>query len=178
LKSASLQYANALADIAMQQGATEPVLKQLLEFGAACEESGELRNVLNAPGVTLAEKHGVLETLAARMGASKVLRNFLFVIADHHRMHELPEIVTAFQDVIRQRQGVAEAEVRSAAPMTEAQKTQLLQALEKMTGKKIQAKYALEAGLLGGAVVRIGDTIYDGSVKNRLDQMRELLAAE
>jgi F-type H+-transporting ATPase subunit delta len=178
LKSASLQYANALADIALQQGASEPILKQLEDFGAAYAESAELRNVLNSPGVPLQEKHGVLETLTARMGASKILRNFLFVIADHHRMHELPEIVNAFQDVLRQRQGVAEAEVTSAVPMNDSQKTQLLQTLEQITGKKIQPKYALEAGLLGGAVVRIGDTIYDGSVKNRLNVMRELLAGE
>jgi F-type H+-transporting ATPase subunit delta len=178
LKSAGLQYANALADIALEQGASEPVLRQLNDFAAAYAESAELRNVLNSPGVQLQEKHRVLEKLAARLGASKILRNFLFVIADHHRMHELPEIVNAFQDVLRQRQGVAEAQVTSAVPMTDAQKAQLLQALEKMTGKKIEAKYALEAGLLGGAVVRIGDTIYDGSVRNRLNAMRELLAAE
>lgn len=178
MKSAGLQYANALADIALEQGASEPVLRQLNDFAAAYAESAELRNVLNSPGVQLQEKHRVLEKLAARLGASKILRNFLFVIADHHRMHELPEIVNAFQDVLRQRQGVAEAQVTSAVPMTDAQKAQLLQALEKMTGKKIEAKYALEAGLLGGAVVRIGDTIYDGSVRNRLNAMRELLAAE
>jgi F-type H+-transporting ATPase subunit delta len=90
----------------------------------------------------------------------------------------LPEILQTFEDVIRQRQGVAEAEVTSAAGLTAPQKKQLQETLERLTGRKIQAKYSLNPALLGGAVVRIGDTIYDGSVRNRLNQMRARLAAE
>jgi F-type H+-transporting ATPase subunit delta len=73
---------------------------------------------------------------------------------------------------------VAEAEVESATELNARQKTRLLRTLEQLTGKKIQAKYSLDPALLGGAVVRIGDTIYDGSLKNRLNQMRTHLAAE
>jgi F-type H+-transporting ATPase subunit delta len=87
-------------------------------------------------------------------------------------------MIEAFQEVIRQRQGVAEAGVESAVELNAQQKAQLLQTLERLTGKEVQAKYSLDAALLGGAVVRIGDTIYDGSLKNRLNQMRKRLAAE
>jgi F-type H+-transporting ATPase subunit delta len=90
----------------------------------------------------------------------------------------LPEIVASFELVLRQREGVAEAEVSSAVALNEGQKTALVNTLERLSGKKIQAKYSLEPGLLGGAVVRIGDTIYDGSVRNRLNQLRARLAAE
>jgi F-type H+-transporting ATPase subunit delta len=178
LRSASLQYATALADIALEQGAAEPVKKQLEEFDAAYAESAELRNVLANPAVELSAKHGVIEKLAARMGASRIVRNFLFVVVDHQRTHLLPEILQAFEEVLRQRQGVAEAEVTAAAELTAPQKTQLQQTLERLTGRKIQAKYSLDPAMLGGAVVRIGDTIYDGSVRNRLNQMRARLAAE
>jgi F-type H+-transporting ATPase subunit delta len=178
LKSASLQYANALADIALEQGAAEPVLKQLTEFGAAFAESPELRMFLAAPGVAREAKHGVIEKLAARLGASKIIRNFLFVMVDNQRAALLPDILEAFQQAIRRRQGVAEAEVSSAAKLSEAQKAQLVQTLERLSGKKIQAKYALEPELLGGAVVRIGDTIYDGSLRSRLNEMRVRLTAE
>ncbi|HET6928930.1 MAG TPA: ATP synthase F1 subunit delta [Candidatus Acidoferrum sp.] len=178
MRSASLQYATALADIALEQGAAEPVRKQLAEFGAAYAESAELRNVLANPAVKAAAKHGVIEKLVARLGASRIVRNFLFVVVDNQRTHLLPEILQTFEDVLRQRQGVAEAEVTSAAELTAPQKTQLQQTLEKLTGRKIQAKYSLDPALLGGAVVRIGDTIYDGSVRNRLNQMRARLAAE
>jgi F-type H+-transporting ATPase subunit delta len=100
------------------------------------------------------------------------------VVVDNQRTHLLPEILQTFEDVIRQRQGVAEAEVTSAAELTAPQKKQLQETLERLTGRKIQAKYSLDPALLGGAVVRIGDTIYDGSVRNRLNQMRARLAAE
>jgi F-type H+-transporting ATPase subunit delta len=178
LKSASLQYANALADIVLEQGAAGPARKQLREFGAAYSESAELRNFLASPAVTRETKHEVIEKLVARLGASRLLRNFLFVIADNQRAHLLPDIVDSFELVLRQREGVAEAQVSSAVSLNDTQKSTLLKVLERLTGKKIQAKYSLEPELLGGAVVRIGDTIYDGSLRNRLDQLRAQLSAE
>ena len=178
MKSASLQYANALADTALAQGAADAVSKQLTDFGALYAESTELRNFLASPAVDHAAKHGVVEKLIARLGASKILRNFLFVVADHQRTQVLPEIIAAFQDVVRQRQGIAEAEIHSAIELSAAQKAEFRQAIERLTGKRVETKYVLKPGLLGGAVVRIGDTIYDGSLRNRLNELRTRLAAE
>jgi F-type H+-transporting ATPase subunit delta len=178
LKSASLQYATALAEIALQQGATEPVSNQLMDFGKTYAESAELRNFLSNPAVLPEQKHGVIEKVVERLGASRIIRNFLFVVVDNQRAQQLPQMVHTFLEVIRQRQGVAEADVESALELSAVQKKQLLQTLERLTGKKIQAKYSLDPALLGGVVVRIGDTIYDGSLKNRLNQMRTRLAAE
>jgi len=165
LKSASLQYANALADIALEQGASEPAAKQLESFAAAYEESAELRTFLASPAVSVEAKHEVLEKISNRLGASKIIRNFLFVIADHRRTQLIPEIVATFQQVLRQRQGMAEAEISSAVELTSAQKKELAATLARVTGKKIEPKYSLDPALLGGAVVRIGDTIYDGSAE-------------
>jgi F-type H+-transporting ATPase subunit delta len=178
LKSASLQYANALADIALAQGAAEPALKQLNDFSSVCAQFAELRTFLASPAVALDVKHAVIEKLIARMGASKIIRNFLFVIADHRRTQLLPEIVATFQQVVRQRQGIAEAEISSAVELSEAQKTAMAKTLARLTGKKIETKYSLDPSLLGGAVVRIGDTIYDGSLRSRLNELRARLAAE
>ena len=178
MKSASLQYANALADVVLQQGAAEPTRKQLADFEAAYAESAELRNFMASPAVSREAKHGVIEKLVARLGASRILRNFLFVIVDNQRTHLLPEIAVSFELVLRQRQGIVEAEISSAAPLNDSQKATLLRNLEGVTGKKVQASYSLDPGLLGGAVVRIGDTIYDGSVRNQLDRLRERLTAE
>jgi F-type H+-transporting ATPase subunit delta len=178
LRSASLQYANALADIAVAQGGAEAVLKQLNDFGALYADSPELRNVLSSPAVTRAAKHGVIEKITARMRAPKILHNFLFIIADRQRMHALPEIVASFQEVIRQRQGIAEAEISSAAGLSATQKTEIKKTLERLTGKRVEPKYSIDPALLGGAVVRIGDTIYDGSLRNRLNDLRARLAAE
>jgi len=178
LRSASLQYANALADVVLPQGAAEPTRKQLADFEVAYTESAELRNFMASPAVPREAKHGVIEKLVARLGASRIIRNFLFVIVNNQRAHLLSEIAASFEQVLRQRQGVAEAEVSSATPLSDKQKTALLRNLESVTGKKIQANYSLNPELLGGAVVRVGDTIYDGSVRNQLNRLRERLAAE
>jgi F-type H+-transporting ATPase subunit delta len=178
LKSASLQYANALADIALAQGAADAALRQLNDFREAYAESSELRNFLASPAVDREGKHGVIEKLVARLGASKIIRNFLFVIADHGRMQILPEIVDSFQEVIRERQGIAEAEIFSAIELSAAQKAEFAFTLERMTGQRVEPKYSLDPSLLGGAVVRIGDAIYDGSVRNRLNEMRSKLTGE
>lgn len=178
MKSASLQYANALADIALEQGAAEPSAKQLENFGEAYAQSAELRTFLASPAVSVEAKHGVLEKILKRLGASKIIRNFLFVIADHRRTPLIPEIIATFQQVIRQRQGVAEAAVSSAVEMSAAQKKELAATLARLTGKKIEPKYSIDPALLGGAVVRIGDTIYDGSLRSRLNEMRTKLSAE
>lgn len=178
MKSASLQYATALADIVLQQGAAEPARKQLEDFLAAFNESADLRNALISPAILRDAKHGVIEQLVARMGGSRIIRNFLFVMADNQRMHLLPEIVQTFEEVLRQRQGVAEAHVTSASQLDDGQKAGLVSTLERLSGKKIQPIYSQDPALLGGAVVGIGDTIYDGSVRNRLNQLRVELAAE
>lgn len=178
MKSASLQYANALADVALQQNAADPVLKQLADFEAAYAESAELRNFLATPAVTAKEKRAVVDKISTRLGASKIVRNFLFLIIDHRRTLMIPEVAHAFHTVIRERRGVAEATVTSASDMSEAQKKNLTQSLEKKTGKKIEAKFTIDKALLGGVVVRIGDTVYDGSLRYRLNEMRAKLAAE
>jgi F-type H+-transporting ATPase subunit delta len=93
-------------------------------------------------------------------------------------MHMLPGIIAAFQEVIRQRQGIAEAEISSAVELKTSQKTEFKKTLERLTGKRVEPTYSLDPALLGGAVVRIGDTIYDGSLRNRLNGLRARLAAE
>jgi F-type H+-transporting ATPase subunit delta len=178
LRSASLQYANALADIALDQGAAEPTLKQLAAFGALYGESAELRNFLASPAVSREAKHAVIEKLLARLRGSKILRNFLFVVIDHQRAQILPKIIATFQEVIRRRQGILEARVSSAVELSTAQKAELASTLERLTGKRVEAQYSLEPQLLGGAVVRLGDTIYDGSLRSRLNELRARLAAE
>lgn len=178
MKSASLQYANALADVAVEQGAAELLIKQLTTFGALYAQSAELRNFLASPAVERRAKRGAIEKLILRLRASKVLRNFLLVIADHQRTHLLPEIITAFREEIRRRRGITEAEISSAVELTVGQKARLSSTLERLTGQRVEAKYSLEPGLLGGAVVRIGDTVYDGSLRSRLNGLRTRLVAE
>ena len=178
MKSASLQYANAFADIAIGQGAPQTASKQLADFGEVFGDSAELRNFLNSPAMEMDDKHGVIEKIAVRQRYAKIVRNFLFVIVDHHRSHILPEIVSAVESVVRQRQGIADAEVTSAVELSSEQKAALAATLGRLTGKKVDPKFSLDSTLLGGAVARVGDTIYDGSLRSRLTEMRARLVSE
>jgi F-type H+-transporting ATPase subunit delta len=173
-----MQYAKAFADIAIAQGAPQTTVKQLGDFGDAFTESAELRSFLGSPAVDTKAKHRVIEKIIAQQGASRIVRNFLFVILDHHRSHMLPEIIAAVQQVVRQRQGIAEAEVSSAVELSSAQKAELTKTLSRLTGKRIAPKYSIDSELLGGAIARVGDTIYDGSLRSRLMEMRARLAEE
>src|SRR5204862_410806 len=100
---------------------------------------------------------------AARLELKALAANLAVDVADHRRTQLIPEVIAAFHQVIRQRQGVAEAEVSSAVELSAGQKKEMAATLARLTGKKIETKYALDPALLGGAVVRMGDTIYDGS---------------
>ena len=178
MKSATRQYATALADIAIAQGAANAVTQQLRGFAALYAESADLRNFLSSPAVTREAKHRVIEKLLARVGGNKIVRNFLFVIVDHQRTHLLPEIIAAVQEEIKQREGITEAQVSSAVELSKTQKAEMEFTLERLTGKRVEAKFSLEPSLLGGAVVRLGDTVYDGSLRSRLNNLRARLASE
>jgi F-type H+-transporting ATPase subunit delta len=178
LKSATRQYATALADVAMAQRAADAVTQQLAGFGALYAESAELRNFLSSPAVTREAKHRVIEKLLARVGGSEIVRNFLFVVIDHQRTHLLPEIIAAVQEEIKKHEGITEAQVSSAVELSKAQKAEMEFTLERLTGKRVEAKFSLEPSLLGGAVVRLGDTVYDGSLRSRLNNLRARLASE
>ena len=178
MKSASLQYANALADVAFEKGAVAEIRNQLQDFGSLYKSSSELRNFLASPAVPSQPKHGVIEKLLGRLGGNKILRNFLFVVIDHQRTHSLPEIIASFEEVIRQREGVVEAQVTSAIELSAQQKAELDSTLSRVTGMRVETKFALEPALLGGAVVRVGDTVYDGSVRTRLNELLVRLEAE
>ena len=172
------RYAAALADVAIEQGAAEPVKKELAGFVALLGESADLRNFMASPAVSRASKHAVVEKLVARLGASATLRNLLFVIVDNRRSLLLPQIQEAFEAILYARMGMAEAQVTSAEELDAQQKAELTRVLERLTGKRIEARYALDPALIAGAVVRIGSTVYDGSVREQLDRLRAQLAAE
>lgn len=178
MKAIAQRYAGALVDVAVRMGKTEEVRGELADFAALLKQSAELRNFLATPGVGRTHKQAVIEQLLARTGGGKMLRNFLFVLVDNRRAGLLPEIAEAFQEQLHARLGIAEAQVTSAKALSDAEKAALTAKLSKLTGKRVEARYALDETLIGGTVVRIGSTIYDGSVRQQLSRMREKLAGE
>ena len=172
------RYASALADVALEQIKADKVKADLSSFVDAFYESADLRNFLETPAVGPEQKHQVIEKLAERMGLDPAVRNFVYLTVDHHRTELLREMEQALADEINARLGIALAQVTSAQRLNEAERQQLMAALERRTGKKIEARFQEDGSLLGGAVVRVGSTVYDGSVRQQLNRLREQLETE
>jgi len=178
LRALAQRYASALADVAIEHGTAEQVKSELTGFVGLLAESADLRNFLASPAVLWATKQAVIEKLVARLESSQTLRNFLFVVVQHRRSPLLPQIHEAFEEQLRARLGVAEAQVLSPEELSPEQKADLTRLLERLTGKSIETRYGLDPELIGGAVVRIGSTVYDGSVRQQLNRLRTRLASE
>ena len=178
MKALAERYAGALVDVAIENKQAEQMKQELAAFAAIVRESAELHAFLSNPTIARAGKHAAIEQLVARMGASRTLRNYLFVIVDQRRAGMLIEIEQAFSALLDARQGITQATVTSAANLTAEERVELDAALAKLTDRKVQARFTTNAALIGGAVVRIGSTIYDGSVRAQLDRLRARMISE
>ena len=173
-------YARAFADVAMApKNHLDPAraLEELHSIEALFKESDQLRRVLENPSIPGDRKRAVLDGITARLGTTREVRNFIAVLTDHRRLPLFSEILKQLQQELDDRQGFAEAQVSTARQLSDPEKQMLEAEITKMTGKKVRARYEQDASLLGGAVVQVGSTIYDGSVKGQLERIREQLVA-
>jgi|SRR5450432_853786 F-type H+-transporting ATPase subunit delta len=170
-------YARALADVVFDLHLD--VAKTLQEAQSIAEwiaGSEELRAVWQAPSIPAGQKRAVLDAIVAREGTSRPLRNFLAVLIDHHRIPFLGPIVKQFEKELNARLGFVEAEIISARDLDAPERSTLESQVEKLTSKKVKATYSRDESLLGGAVVKVGSTIYDGSVKGSLERIRQAIS--
>jgi F-type H+-transporting ATPase subunit delta len=172
------RYAAALADVAAERKIGDVVRRDLDAFAEAFSSVADLRNALESPALNAEVKRQVIEKLAAAMKLDVSVRNFIFLLVDHRRTELLPEIQQAFREELNARLGIAEAEVTSARELSAGEKKELTSVLEQRTGKKVEARFQIDGALLAGAVVRLGSTIYDGSVRDQLKRLREQLETE
>jgi F-type H+-transporting ATPase subunit delta len=172
LSAVAERYAAALAEVALERKLADRVRSDLGAFVDVYLSSADLRNALESPVVSSDVKHGVIQEVAAKMGVDVAVKNFLYLIVDHGRTEMLHEVPAALQQQLNMRMGIAEAEVSSARELSGAERQQLTAILERRTGKKIEASFRQDKTLLGGAVVRVGTTIYDGSVREQLNRLR------
>jgi F-type H+-transporting ATPase subunit delta len=178
MKALAERYAGALVDVAIENKQADLVKQELADFAALVAESRDLQAFLSNPSIARTAKHSAIEALVKRMGASRTLRNYLFVIVDQRRAGMLVEIQEAFNRLLDARLGITQASVTSAAELTPKERAELGAALAKLTGEKVEAHFTTDAALIGGAVVRIGSTIYDGSVRTQLERMRARMISE
>jgi F-type H+-transporting ATPase subunit delta len=169
-------YARAFADVVMKSKLDSArMLQELHGFEGLMAESVQLRRVMENPSIPGERKRAVLDVVAQRLGMTRQVRNFIAVVTDHRRLSLLSEILKQLQQELNDRLGIAEAEITSARELSEAEAKLLESEISRLTGKHVRARYSRDASLLGGARVKVGSTIYDGSVSEQLERMREKL---
>jgi F-type H+-transporting ATPase subunit delta len=176
--SVASTYARAFADVVLDTHLDAArAIAGLRRITALLGESVELRRVWENPAVPAEQKRRLLDAIVQREGIDKPVRNLVAVLIDHRRVPYLTRIVEQLEKELDVRLGFAEAQISSARELGDAEKRALEAQVEKTTGKKVRAQYGLDASLLGGAVVRVGSTIYDGSVKGQLERIKEAISA-
>jgi F-type H+-transporting ATPase subunit delta len=169
------RYAQALLELGVEQNSLDTIVGELESIAAMWESSHELRNALENPLVPHAAKKAVMNDVAARLGASPTTRNTLLLLVDRRRIKTLPYLARTLRELADARKGVVRAEVTTAVALADAYYARLQAQLEKMTGKRIVVDRRIDPTLLGGVVTRIGDRIFDGSLRTRLQSLRDAL---
>ena len=167
-------YAQGLLGVARAEGAVDRIEDELFKVARTFEANDQLRSTLTDPALPVERRAGVVEELLGRRAHPLTTAIVSFVVGAG-RAHDLPDIVDAFVAGAAELRSEAVAEVRSAYPLSEDQQARLADALGRATNKKVTVKVVIDPTVLGGIVARVGDTVIDGSVRSRLEQLREAI---
>lgn len=173
VETVARRYAVALADVVAKNGNTETVKNELSQFQNLMAESIQLGEVFRNPAVPHDQKSRLLETLLARVKPDQTTANFLRVLLKNARLGDLEAVNKKFSSILEERAGMVSADVTTATPLSTVEQTALQTKLQTVTGKKVNLNFKIDPEIIGGVVTRIGSTIYDGSVKNQLEQFKE-----
>jgi F-type H+-transporting ATPase subunit delta len=172
------RYAAALADVVIAQGEAREVQEELNTWAQMMEANSSLLEVFRNPTIPYEQKRKVLNTLIARTRVRPTTANFLQVLLQNHRLAELNEINKKFAQVFDERSGVVSAQVTTARTLPESTQETLRAQLGIMTGRKVRLDFAVDEDLIGGVMTRIGSTVYDGSVRTQLQQIKQKMSGE
>ena len=178
MASVASTYARAFADVVFSAHLdADRAVGGLRRIEGLLAESADLRRVWENPAVPAEQKRKLLDAIVHSEGTDHHARNLIAVLIDRRRVQFLGRIVEQIKKELDARMGFAEAHVTSARELGDTEKSALETQIEKVTGKKVRAQFGLDATLLGGAVVRVGSTIYDGSVKGQLEKIKEAISS-
>jgi F-type H+-transporting ATPase subunit delta len=170
------RYARAFLDVVTSAHLDVAALdQQLADFESTWNGSPELQMFFQNPSVTALQKVSILDKLNAKLGMQKELRNLLAVLINNGRIGSVREVAAAYRVALQERMGIRQAQIVTARELSPDERDQLLEGVGKIAGAKIQAQFILDQSILGGAVVRIGSTVYDGSVRGRLERLKQAL---
>lgn len=166
------RYAKALIDLGVETNSLDAIVRDITAVAELVEQSAELRDVRDNPQVPAAARKAVFAEIATRVGAHAMSRNALQLLSDNGRLRALPAIARALREEADRRAGIVRAHVSSAAPLSDAYVQRLTQALEARFQKKVVVQRTVDPSLIAGVVTRVGDTIIDGSVRARLNELK------
>lgn len=175
VETVARRYAAALADVVAKSNETDTVKNELKDWESLINSNHDLQNAFRNPAISQADKEKVLNTLIERAKPSKTTANFLRVLIRNGRLTEISEINAKFASVLEERGGIVSADITSARELSEAQKKEMQISLQKLTGKQINLEFKTDESLIGGIVTRLGSTVYDGSVKTQLQELKQQL---
>jgi F-type H+-transporting ATPase subunit delta len=172
------RYAAAFADVVTAAKLdTTAIDRQLSDFLATWQGSPELRTFFENPAVPSLQKVAFLDKLNARLRLGKELRNLIAVLIDNDRIAHVVEVAAAYRRLLQEQLGIRPAEIVTARELAPDERDRLVAEVVKLAGARIDASFRLDTTILGGTIVRIGSTVYDGSVRGRLERLRETLIA-
>jgi len=165
-------YAQALFQIAQAEGALEQVEDELFRFARILENETRLREALTDPSLPSEQRTKMVEELLGNK-ATPHTTNVIAFIVQQGRARELPKIIDSLVQLAAEERHKAVAEVRSATPLDEPQRETLKEAITRATGKQVELKVLVDPSVLGGLLVRVGDQVFDGTVRRRLQMAKE-----
>lgn len=172
------RYARALLDLGVEKGKFAVFQKQLRDLADAYGGSPELRAILNNPGVSGAERRKVLETISQKAMFDPLLRNFAMILLDNDRFEYVEHIAEEFDALVDEHSGNVRATVTTAKELKDSQVAVIKGAIAKLTGKNVLLETEVDPEILGGVVTRVGNTLYDGSVRTQLETLKESILKE
>jgi F-type H+-transporting ATPase subunit delta len=176
MAAVTARYARAFADVVFEQKLdAQKSVSEVRIIEAALAESPSLRHTWDNPAVNSAAKFKVLDAIIGVIGGSRITRNFIALLIERRRIAHLKEVREQFEAEVNERLGIADAAVTSVRTLADDEKRALEAQVAKITGKKIRASYATDKAVLGGSVVKVGSTVYDGSVRGQLDRLKQQL---
>ena len=176
LQTVARRYAQALADVVIERREEREVQNEIQSWASMIDGNPQLKEVFANPTVAYEQKQTVLEELISRTRVTGTTASFLRVLLRNQRLAQLPEIAARFSQVLDERGGVVAAEITTARPIPEELKKTLHETLASATGRTVRLTFATDENIIGGFVARIGSTIFDGSVDNRLERLAAGLA--
>jgi F-type H+-transporting ATPase subunit delta len=166
------RYAKALFELSKEAGQVAEVVGELTAMGDLLEGNPELHDVLFRPLHPVAQRRAVLDGVTQRLGASTVVQSFFSLLIDQRRLVDFPAIREEVERLAREDAGLRSADVVSAGPLRDDQLERLRLALSNRTGGEVEVSVRVDPSLLGGVIAKVGDLVFDGSLRTQLRQLR------